>query len=71
MKIYPDAKGVLGSTVIRITATVHVEMVVLLSHKKADTHINVNVEFGEGDGKIPVGKIAEKAEEYRSNKKVT
>lgn len=26
-------------------------MVVSLSHKKADTHINVNVEFGEGDGK--------------------
>lgn len=39
----------------------HVETVVLLSHKKADTHINVNVEFGEGGGKIPVGKIAEKA----------
>ncbi|MDK2866456.1 MAG: rRNA (uracil1939-C5)-methyltransferase, partial [Clostridiales bacterium] len=37
--------------------TYHVETVVLLSHKKADTHINVNVEFGEGEGKIPVGKI--------------
>jgi len=45
-----------------------VETVVLLSHKKADTHINVNVEFGEGDGKIPVGKIAEKAEEYTTRK---
>ncbi len=32
-------------------ATEHVETVVLLSHKNADTHINVNVEFGEGDGK--------------------
>ena len=25
----------------------HVETVVLLSHKKEDTHINVNVEFGK------------------------
>ncbi len=48
--------------------TVHVETVVLLSHKNADTHINVNVEFGDGDGKIPVGKIAEKAEEYTPRK---
>jgi 23S rRNA (uracil1939-C5)-methyltransferase len=36
--------------------TGHVETCVLLSHKNADTHINVNVEFGEGDGKIPVDK---------------
>ena len=49
----------------------HVETVVLLSHKKADTHINVNVEFGEGEGKIPVGKIVEKAEDYRSSERVT
>jgi 23S rRNA (uracil1939-C5)-methyltransferase len=39
-----------------------VETVVLLSHKKADTHINVNVELGEGDGKISVKKIAQKVE---------
>jgi hypothetical protein len=26
------------------------------------------VEFGDGDGKIPVGKIAEKAEEYTPRK---
>ncbi|MGE4214452.1 MAG: 23S rRNA (uracil(1939)-C(5))-methyltransferase RlmD [Anaerotignaceae bacterium] len=49
----------------------HVETVVLLSHKNADTHINVNVEFGEGQGKIPVGKIVEKAEDYRLSKRVT
>lgn len=49
--------------------TGHVETVVLLSHKNADTHINVNVEFGEGDGKIPIGKIAEKAEDYRPSGK--
>ena len=51
--------------------TRHVETVVLLSHKKADTHINVNVEFGEGDGKIPVGKIVEKAENQRPSERVT
>jgi 23S rRNA (uracil1939-C5)-methyltransferase len=49
----------------------HVETVVLLSHKKADTHINVNVEFGEGEGKIPVGKIVEKAEDQRPSERVT
>ncbi len=49
----------------------HVETVVLISHKKADTHINVNVEFGEGEGKIPVGKIVEKAEDQRPSERVT
>ena len=29
--------------------TVHVETAVLLSHKKPDGHINVKVEFGEGE----------------------
>jgi len=43
-----------------------VETVVLLSHKNVDTHINVNLEFCYGDG-----KIAEKAEDYRSGEKVT
>ena len=33
--------------------TGHVETVVLLSHKKPDGHINVKVEFGEGEGKVP------------------
>ena len=35
-------------------ATEHVETVVLLSHKKPDGHINVKVEFGEGEGKVPL-----------------
>ncbi|SDI55200.1 23S rRNA (uracil1939-C5)-methyltransferase [Desulfosporosinus hippei DSM 8344] len=47
------------------------ETVVLLSHKNTETHINENVEFGEGDGKIPVGKIAEKAEDYGTSERVT
>ena len=51
--------------------TSHVETVVLLSHKNADTYIKVKVEFGEGDGKIQVDKIAEKADEYRPNERVT
>ena len=36
----------------------HVETVVLLSHKKPDGHINVKVEFGEGEGKVPLDNIA-------------
>lgn len=47
------------------------ETVVSLSHKNADTHINVNVEFGEGDGKIPVDKIAQKAEDCKPSERVT
>ncbi|GAA6410162.1 hypothetical protein K040078D81_42790 [Blautia hominis] len=33
---------------------VHVETIVLLSHKSPDSHINVKIEFGEGDGKVPL-----------------
>ncbi len=51
--------------------TAHVETVVSLSHKKADTHINVNVEFGDEKGQIPIDEIARKAEEYRPNERVT
>jgi 23S rRNA (uracil1939-C5)-methyltransferase len=49
----------------------HVETVVSLPHKKADTHININVEFGDDKGQIPIDGIARKAEEGRYNKKVT
>jgi 23S rRNA (uracil1939-C5)-methyltransferase len=38
--------------------TKHVETVVLLSHKKADSYIHIDVEFGEGEGKIPVDSMA-------------
>ena len=51
--------------------TVHVETVVLLSHKKPDGHINVKVEFGEGEGKVPLDNIAKRAEEYKSKERVT
>ena len=51
--------------------TVHVETVVLLSHKKPDGHINVKVEFGEGEGKVPLDNIAKRAETYKPKERVT
>lgn len=51
--------------------TVHVETVVLLSHKKPDGHINVKVEFGEGEGKVPLDNIAKRAETYKLKERVT
>lgn len=49
----------------------HVETVVLLSHKKPDSRINVKAEFGDENGKFPIESIAEKAEEYKPKEKVT
>ena len=51
--------------------TRHVETVVLLSHKKPDGHINVKVEFGEGEGKVPFDNIAKRAESYKPKELVT
>ena len=51
--------------------TVHVETVVLLSHKKPDGHINVKVEFGEGEGKVPLDNITKRAEGYKPKERVT
>ena len=51
--------------------TVHVETVVLLSHKKPDSVINVKVEFGEGEGKIPLDNIEKRAESYKPKERVT
>ena len=51
--------------------TLHVETVVLLSHKKPDGHINVKIEFGEGEGKVPLDNIAKRAESYKSKERVT
>ena len=50
---------------------IFVETVVLLSHKKADSYIHIDVEFGEGEGKIPVDSIAKRAEAYKPKEKVT
>ena len=66
-----------GYRVVKCTAvdqfcqTVHVETVVLLSHKKPDGHINVKVEFGEGEGKVPLDNIAKRAESYKPKERVT
>lgn len=49
----------------------HTETVVLLSHKKPDGHINVKVEFGEGEGKVPLDNIVKRAEEYKPKERVT
>nr|WP_114118971.1 23S rRNA (uracil(1939)-C(5))-methyltransferase RlmD [Clostridioides difficile] len=51
--------------------TPHCETVVLLSHKKPDGHINVKVEFGEGEGKVPLDDIAQRAESYKPKERVT
>lgn len=51
--------------------TNHVETVVLLSHKKPDSYIHIDVEFGEGEGKIPVDKIVQRAEQYKPKERVT
>ena len=47
------------------------ETVVLLSHKKPDGHINVKIEFGEGEGKVPLDNIAKRAESYKPKERVT
>ena len=52
-------------------STMGEETVVLLSHKKPDGHINVKVEFGEGEGKVPLDNIAKRAEEYKPKERVT
>ncbi len=49
----------------------HVETVVMLSHKKPDSVINVKVEFGEGEGKVPLDNIAKRAEAYKPKERVT
>ena len=51
--------------------TEHIETVVLLSHKKPDSVINVKVEFGEGEGKIPLDNIEKRAESYKPKERVT
>ena len=59
------------AVVDQFSHSVHVETVVLLSHKKPDGHINVKVEFGEGEGKVPLDNIAKRAETYKPKERVT
>lgn len=51
--------------------TAHVETIVLLSHKSPDSVINVKVEFGEGEGRVPLDAVAERAKKYQSKPKIT
>lgn len=39
--------------------------------QKPDSHINIKVEFGEGEGKVQIDKIAERVEAYKPKEKVT
>ena len=60
-----------GRELISLDNSDRVETVVLLSHKKPDGHINVKVEFGEGEGKVPLDNIAKRAESYKPKERVT
>ena len=42
-----------------------------LSHKSPDGYINVKIEFVEGDGKVPLDAIAERAKKYQPKPKIT
>ena len=54
-----------------VCGTITEETVVMLSHKKPDSVINVKVEFGEGEGKVPLDNIAKRAEAYKPKERVT
>ncbi len=66
-----DSNEVWNNKVDLCPDSCYVETVVLLSHKKADSYIHIDVEFGEGEGKIPVDSIAKRAEAYKPKEKVT
>lgn len=47
------------------------ETLVVLSKKIPDSHINIDVEFGEGEGQFSLKKIKERAEARKPKEKVT
>lgn len=51
--------------------TSHMETLVLLSKKKPDSHIVVDVEFGEGEGKISLKDAMKRAEGRKPKSKTT
>ena len=65
---FPVSKEVMESLGGNVAS---VETVVMLSHKKPDSVINVKVEFGEGEGKVPLDNIAKRAEVYKPKERVT
>ena len=50
--------------------TKHVETLVCLS-KKTEKHINIDVEFGEGEGQISLKKLQEELNDQKPKKKTT
>ena len=65
---FPVSKEVMESLGGNVAS---VETVVMLSHKKPDSVINVKVEFGEGEGKVPLDNIAKRAAAYKPKERVT
>lgn len=51
--------------------TKHVETLVVLSKKIPESHINIDVEFGEGEGQFSLKKVKECAEARKPKEKVT
>ncbi|MDE6373529.1 MAG: 23S rRNA (uracil(1939)-C(5))-methyltransferase RlmD [Clostridia bacterium] len=51
--------------------TKHVETLVVLSKKTPDSHINIDVEFGEEEGQFSLSKVKERAEARKPKEKVT
>ncbi len=47
------------------------ETVVLLSHKSPDSVINVKVEYGKGEEKVPLDAIPDRAKKYQPKSKIT
>ena len=53
---------------INVLHTVHVESIVLLSHRFPDRcHIPVMIEFRDGEEKVPLEEIARRADAYKPN----
>ena len=51
--------------------TANLETLVVLSKKIPDSHININVEFGENEGQFSLKKIKERTEARKPKEKVT
>ena len=42
-----------------------IDACVLISPQKPGGHIHIKVEFGEGEGKVPIDKMATRVEKYK------
>ena len=63
---------IIGITVgEKSSQTFYDETLVLLSHKEPDSHISVNIEFGEGEGQISLKEVEKRAEARKPKEKVT